>query len=301
MDGCRAFLYLILFLGLLSACLGSSSPGLKPPNGDSDKKVPLYRDGQKLEIDEKDITALIGDMFGPDYLLYNANTDVSHTQDTGIKVREQLDDLLPEANWRLESDWYALGQFYASTWRYGDLHVLVAYLDNLDSEQISNLKRRYGVAGPEPGSTLIVAHIWDMTQPSSVAPIPEGPVTVLEKVDARRGWQPTGLLVRQGMTLKLDVTGGQWTHWEDQAPFNGGEGGTYTCANAMPAGQCVEPLPDFPVGALIGRVEGQVFGVGRAYSAVLAGSGTLFLRINDADHGLFDNDGVLTVRATVEP
>jgi hypothetical protein len=64
--------------------------------------------------------------------------------------------------------------------------------------------------------------------------------------------------------------------------------------------QCVEPLPDFPAGALVGRIGGETFGVGKGVTLVAEQTGMLELRINDGDDGLDDNDGELTVQIRLE-
>jgi hypothetical protein len=60
-------------------------------------------------------------------------------------------------------------------------------------------------------------------------------------------WQTTGLFINENTTL----TDGQWTYWPNHAPYNAGEGWTYICVQVVAAAQCVEPLPEFPAGALI--------------------------------------------------
>ncbi len=118
-------------------------------------------------------------------------------------------------------------------------------------------------------------------------------------VSATHGWQDTQINVQAGTTLTIETIGGEWTHWKGTQPYNPGEGGTYTCASVSRASQCVEPLPDDPQGALIGKVDGQIFRIGNANTITIQQTGILYLRINDGDEGLFDNDGNLTVRIVV--
>jgi hypothetical protein len=101
--------------------------------------------------------------------------------------------------------------------------------------------------------------------------------------------------------VRVDVIEGAWTHFRDQAPYNSGMGGDYICAEATLSSACIEPLPEFPQGGLVGRIGSQTFGVGESVSLIAPAAGPLHLRINDADEGLYDNDGVLTVRVTVGP
>jgi hypothetical protein len=119
-------------------------------------------------------------------------------------------------------------------------------------------------------------------------------------VVAGRGWQETGVTVAAGQTVSVEVIDGLWTHWSGEVPANPGTGGVYyVCADFLPAEQCVEPLPDFPAGTLIGRIGRHVFGIGQSGSVVVADAGTLELRVNDGDVGLGDNAGSLTVRIVV--
>ena len=137
--------------------------GLESITGSSGK-IPSYPNAQNLALSETDRVAFISAVFGSRYLLYSSTTSISWVSDTGSKVRQQFDKLLSDSNWRVESDWYRSDQYYVSLWRKGDLRVLLAYLDNLNTGQISDLKRQYGISVPEPGSTLIVTHLWDTTQ-----------------------------------------------------------------------------------------------------------------------------------------
>lgn len=124
--------------------------------------------------------------------------------------------------------------------------------------------------------------------------------TITKTIDARLGWQATGVKVKPGTKLSFTVIKGEWTHWLGTQPFNSGEGGGYICAKAMKASGCVEPLPEFPAGGLIGKIGSQPFGIGKGGSIVAGQSGSLLLRVNDADIGLYDNDGVLVVEIIVE-
>lgn len=121
------------------------------------------------------------------------------------------------------------------------------------------------------------------------------------EVFASKGWQDTGVTVRQGSKLIITVINGQWTSTVGKVSYNPGLGWSYTCANAMPASQCVEPLPESPQGALIGRIGSRIFGIGQGITVMSGDTGPLSLRINDGDGDLYDNDGRLIVQITVEP
>ena len=119
-------------------------------------------------------------------------------------------------------------------------------------------------------------------------------------VQADEAWQATGVEAMAGETVVIEVTEGSWTRWLGTAPHNGGEGSNYTCASVVEASLCVEPLPDYPAGALIGRIGSSVFGVGTSATITARDDGEVFLRMNDDDQALDDNEGALTVEVTVE-
>jgi hypothetical protein len=137
-------------------------------------------------------------------------------------------------------------------------------------------------------------------RPTPVPTVSAGDFVV--RVDARKaGWQSAGIAVEAGVPVRVAVIGGTWTHFRGEAPSNAGAGGGYICAEAMPAAGCIEPVPGFPQGGLVGRIGGRTFAVGEGTSLVAPAGGQVELRINDADEGLYDNDGALTVRVTVGP
>lgn len=277
----------ILLLSSL-ACLSSlSQPGLESPAGSTSNQVPLYPNTQGIEVTESDVVAIIGDMLGTEYLLYNSSTDISWTDDTGTKVQEQIDELLPESRWRLESDWYSSGQFYISTWRYGDLRVVVAYLDNLDSDQISNLERRYGISGPQPGSTLVITHLWDFTKP---LPTPTFPVSIEFEVFANLEWQKTGIFVQVNDKVEINYISGTWSinpPWG----YVGAEGHSFSP-------HPTNPIPGAQPGTLIGRIGESFFQVGQRLEITSQDEGHLYFQMNDDD--LDDNGGSLVIQVAVQ-
>jgi hypothetical protein len=116
-------------------------------------------------------------------------------------------------------------------------------------------------------------------------------------VSSTQGWQDTQISVQAGTTLTIKTIAGQWTNWKGTNPYNSGDGDIYyICADHIAYNQCVEPLPDFPQGALVGKVNEQIFGIGSGNEIIVQQTGILYLRINDGDDGLYDNDGDLTVR-----
>lgn len=127
-------------------------------------------------------------------------------------------------------------------------------------------------------------------------------------VNANYGWQSTRIRLQAGDTVDIQVIDGTWTQWQGGRPQTSGNGFPlddqveYICSRDPSRSDCERfPMPDFPVGALIGKVEGQLFGVGQERTGILIQEpGILLLRMNDDDSGLRDNDGVLTVRIVIE-
>jgi hypothetical protein len=150
------------------------------------------------------------------------------------------------------------------------------------------------VSSPPPVTSLPSQPNIDPSSPEEVL------IPLQVEIDSRQGWQSAGLWIEQDTRLTIEVIAGEWNYWPESSPDNAGQGWSYICANVIPASQCVEPLPDFPAGALIGRIGNQVFGIGSGVTVVAQQSGRLSLRINDADHGLYDNRGKLQVRIMLQ-
>ena len=123
-------------------------------------------------------------------------------------------------------------------------------------------------------------------------------------MDARKGWQDSGVTLAAGDKVTISYSSGQWTHFPKEVPpFSGGlppDDYTYICAEGLPASDCVEQIPDFQAGALIGRVGSQMLRVGDSLQVTVEGEGALLLRINDGDDGLHDNQGEISVVVVVE-
>src|SRR5258706_16017883 len=71
-------------------------------------------------------------------------------------------------------------------------------------------------------------------------------------VDAKESWQTTNIFIEKGVSIK--VVDGKWTEWKGTRPYNTGLGSDYICAHVMQAERCIEPIPDYPSGALIGKI-----------------------------------------------
>ncbi len=114
-------------------------------------------------------------------------------------------------------------------------------------------------------------------------------------VDAALPWQDSGIYIKSGTAIDLNVIGGLWTHALGTWDYNRGDGSTYVCADLLPPESCVEPIPEAPQGSLIGKIGDHLFAIGRGTKLTAQQSGNLYLRINDGDNGLDDNDGTLIV------
>lgn len=119
------------------------------------------------------------------------------------------------------------------------------------------------------------------------------------KVNAHEGWQSTKIFVEKDSKVKIKVLNGDWTEWLEKRPLNSGNGSNYICSQIMNIENCVEPVPDFPSGALIGRIDRQILKIGADGKFIAEQSGILQLRINDADIGLHDNDGELIIEIMI--
>lgn len=132
-----------------------------------------------------------------------------------------------------------------------------------------------------------------------VAPAPVISASIAH-IDSRQGWQSSGLTVREGDRITADVTSGGWTTQRGTALT--GPGGTgVACATQRPATQCTEPMPNVASGSLIARIGDTLVAPAAPGVFIAPTSGPMQLRINDADAGLADNEGVLSLRLSVVP
>ena len=160
-----AVLSILSIFFFLSACSDSGNNILQLPDESSGEGIPLYPKSTTIALDEDDRDLFIINTIGYDYLLFVSNTSIVWSEDIGVEVQSKLDEMLPENRWRLNNDWRTRQESVFSSWRKGDLELVVIILDNLDSDTVGNLQRRYGMSGPTPGSTLIVSHVVDRAQP----------------------------------------------------------------------------------------------------------------------------------------
>lgn len=111
-------------------------------------------------------------------------------------------------------------------------------------------------------------------------------------VDAREAWTPTNVFVRRGERISFQVSG-QVRWGSDRTQVAGPEG-----ADIQASARRDYPLPEWGVGALVGRVgNSRPFGIGTSSDPiVMPADGELYLGVNDDQRG--DNGGSFTVRIT---
>ena len=121
------------------------------------------------------------------------------------------------------------------------------------------------------------------------------------EVQANQTWQNTKIPIQKNDKVSIQYLSGKWTYWKGNIPYADAAGVMrYTCAKQMQSSQCVEPIPSYWVGGLIGKVGNQLLEIGNSMTFTARGKGTLYLRINDGDEGLFDNAGSVRVKITIE-
>jgi len=116
------------------------------------------------------------------------------------------------------------------------------------------------------------------------------------EIFANKGWQSTGLQVETGDIIEITYVSGLWTGKTGNNIFSGPEGG--------------HPSQDYPCNpishkasgynALIGKIwYASPFMVGRHFLGTTDVAGTLYLRMNDCDEWLVDNEGSIIVSIQV--
>ncbi|HEY7356368.1 MAG TPA: hypothetical protein VH590_07870, partial [Ktedonobacterales bacterium] len=91
---------------------------------------------------------------------------------------------------------------------------------------------------------------------------------------------------------------GLWTSTIGTAEYDA-TGSHYICDKYKRATQCVEPLPDFPTGALIGYDGNEFLRIGNNLTFYAKESDKLWLRMNDGGCCLSDNEGSIIVQITI--
>lgn len=128
---------------------------------------------------------------------------------------------------------------------------------------------------------------------TAVPTVTPSPSPVQITVDATKGWQNTDVTVEANRPFIVQYISGKWTSYlGENSSYYGAEGSQYTCNVAT----CCEPLPGVPSGALIGKVGGETFLISLGGPFVVNTTGLLFVRINDCDTGLHDNQGEIVIK-----
>jgi hypothetical protein len=120
--------------------------------------------------------------------------------------------------------------------------------------------------------------------------------TVVLDISARSKWIDTGLDV-SNKTIQIKYESGTWSNDGAESHFCDGEG-------FIPESQDFRDVlpkllvPNAPLGALVGRTNGDPFFVGNTYED-RPGDGHLFLSINDKPDSFDDNAGSLRIVVSV--
>jgi hypothetical protein len=135
------------------------------------------------------------------------------------------------------------------------------------------------------------------TQPPLVISLPE---IVKVRVYAAESWQDTGIEVENGDIIKISYVSGKWRGSEN-AEYTDPTGSRPT-ETRIGDRECVFNALPHTVGlnALIAKIgeEGKPVNPFKAQS--LSGEGTLYLRYNDCDKYISDNDGSVVVRIRIK-
>jgi hypothetical protein len=147
---------------------------------------------------------------------------------------------------------------------------------------------------PTLQNTPSPSHPPSPSQPPSPSPSPTSTPNYFTtfEVLAAKGWQDTGVQVNAGDILEISYVSGLWTGKIGLNDYSGPEGGhpsqDYLC----------NPMSHKETGfnALIGIIwTGKPFMVGRHFTGTADISGGLYLRMNDCDEWLEDNEGSVVV------
>ena len=115
-------------------------------------------------------------------------------------------------------------------------------------------------------------------------------------VAANKKWQDTSVSLNAGQEVSITYLSGEWTVQKGTRPYTDAAGPQdYICAKQIDASQCVEPIPDYWVGGLIGKVGSQLISIGNKSTFRATETANLELRANDGDDGLYDNEGSVLV------
>lgn len=155
---------LLSFIVISSCGLSSLGSKLNNPNEGGQSVIPKYPSLQEIVLEQDDLQQFILDSFGSDSLQSGSKTDLSWTEDEGKYVFAEYFEMLPEQEWSMESEWEVGYHYMASEWTKDDSKLYLMILYELDSESLSNLESFYGIAGIDPGGTLVCTHVVDLSQ-----------------------------------------------------------------------------------------------------------------------------------------
>jgi hypothetical protein len=160
----------------------------------------------------------------------------------------------------------------------------------------------FSISLPPAAPTVQVVPVTQIIVVTQVIP-PEPSSPTPFEVYAHKGWQNTNISVSPTDMVTVRYISGQWTggigkgHWYD------GRGdliAKYKCVENYDPNMCDEPIPYVYNGTLVGRIGQDIFEIGNYLQFKPRQAGTLFLRMNDHDEGLYDNEGVLKVEIEIK-
>lgn len=140
---------------------------------------------------------------------------------------------------------------------------------------------------PQPEYSMLISPTATQLPPTNT-PYSSVPFEVF----AAKGWQDTGVYVNSGDQVEIIYVKGLWTGKSGLKNYTGPAGGKPSRGNPC------NPMSHIETGynALIGKIwYGKPFLVGQHFTGKALISGTLFLRMNDCDQWLDDNDGSVHV------
>jgi len=159
----------ILFL--FSSCLLSNfGSKFLAPGRNLRSAVPQYPSSHKIKIEPTDLEQIIIDLPGEVYLEYYSQTDIDWTEDSIADVLFDYPEILADDNWISDHVWETHYRYMWSEWEKENLNLSLILLYDLDSESIGILNSSYGIEGIEPGGTLIITHVVDLSQASQKTP-----------------------------------------------------------------------------------------------------------------------------------
>lgn len=131
-----------------------------------DKNMPLFPEGQKIEVSEKNRLRFIKNILAADISYSQSGTAFYWTSITANDAIPVLNRRLADGDWNLVTDWgYQNGLLYMlSVWEKEDLKLSILLWNDLDSVGIAGLSKNYGISGPVPGSTMLVMHIVNLAE-----------------------------------------------------------------------------------------------------------------------------------------